>query len=71
MLVKTITLDIAGHTRVQLRRTSGASFLRGDFRLFCEIALGRLTRSAGERRELMLTGNGSRRLPSARPSPSR
>lgn len=53
MLVKTITLDVAGGTRVQLRRTSGASFLRGDFRLFCEIVLGRLARSAGERRELL------------------
>lgn len=53
MLVKTITLDVAGRTRVQLRRTSGASFLRGDFRLFCEVVLGRLTRAAGERRELL------------------
>lgn len=55
MLVKTITLDVAGRTRVQLRRTSGASFLRGDFRLFYDVVLGRLTHAAGERREL-LTG---------------
>lgn len=53
MIVKTITLDVAGGTRVQLRRSSGASFLRGDFRLFCEIVLGALTRAAGERRELL------------------
>lgn len=53
MIVKTITLDVAGRTRVQLRRSSGASFLRGDFRLFCDIVLGALTRAAGERRELL------------------
>lgn len=53
MIVKTITLDVAGRTRVQLRRSSGASFLRGDFRLFYEIVVGRLTRAAGERRELL------------------
>lgn len=53
MIVKTITLDVAGRTRVQLRRSSGASFLRGDFRLFCEIVLDALTRAAGERRELL------------------
>lgn len=53
MIVKTITLDIAGRTRVQLRRSSGASFLRGDFRLFCEIVLRALTRAASERRQLL------------------
>jgi hypothetical protein len=53
MIVKTITLDVGGRTRVQLRRSGGASFLRGDFGLFYEIILGRLTRAAGERRELL------------------
>jgi hypothetical protein len=53
MIVKTITLDVGGRTRVQLRRSSGASYLRGDFRLFCEIVLGALTRAAGERRQLL------------------
>jgi hypothetical protein len=53
MIVKTITLDVAGSSRVQLRRSSGASFLRGDFRLFCEIVLGALTRAAAERRRLL------------------
>lgn len=53
MIVKTITLDVGGRTRVQLRRSSGASFQRGDFQLFYEIVLGRLTRAAGERRELL------------------
>ncbi len=53
MLVKTITLDVGGRTRVQLRRTSGASYLRGDFRLFHDVVLGRLTRAAEERRELL------------------
>jgi hypothetical protein len=53
MIVKTITLDVARHTRVQLRRTSGASFLRGDFRLFCDVVLASLTRAASERRELL------------------
>ncbi len=61
MLVKTITLDVAGRTRVQLRRTSGASFLRGDFQLFVDVVLGRLTRAAGERREL-LGGRGRQPL---------
>lgn len=54
MIVKTITLDVAEHTRVQLRRSSGASFLRGEFRLFCEVVLGALTRAASERRELLV-----------------
>jgi hypothetical protein len=53
MLVKTITLDVAGRTRVQLRRSSGASFLRGDFRLFHDVVLARLTGAAGERRRLL------------------
>lgn len=53
MLVKSITLDVGRHTRVQLRRTSGASFLRGDYRLFHDLVLGRLTRAAGERRQLL------------------
>lgn len=53
MLVNTLTLDVAGRMRVQLRRTSGASFLRGDFTLFVDVVLGRLTRAASERRELL------------------
>lgn len=53
MIVKTITLDVAGRTRVQLRRSSGASFLRGDFRLFCDVVLDALTRAASERRQLL------------------
>jgi hypothetical protein len=53
MIVRTITLDVAGRTRVQLRRSSGASFLRGDFRLFCDVVLGALARAAGERRQLL------------------
>jgi hypothetical protein len=53
MIVKTITLDIAGRTRVQLRRSSGASFLRGDFRLFYDVVVGALTRAAGDRRQLL------------------
>ncbi len=55
MIVKTITLDVVGRARVQLRRSSGASYLRGDFGLFCDIVVGALTRAAGERRRL-LTG---------------
>lgn len=62
MIVKTITLDIGGRTRVQLRRSSGASFLRGDFPLFCDIVLGALTRAAGERRQLL---SGRQREPLA------
>jgi len=62
MLVKTLTLDVAGRTRIQLRRTSGASFLRGDFGLFVDVVLGRLTRAARERRELL---DGRQRVPLA------
>jgi hypothetical protein len=62
MIVKTITLDVGARTRVQLRRSSGASFLRGDFRLFCDIVLGALTRAAGERRQLL---SGRQRVPLA------
>lgn len=53
MLVKTLTLDVSGHTRVHLRRTSGASFYRGDYGLFADIVLCRLTRAASERRALL------------------
>jgi hypothetical protein len=62
MIVKTITLDVGGRTRVQLRRSSGASFLRGDFSLFCDVVLGALTRAAGERRQLL---SGRQRAPLA------
>jgi hypothetical protein len=53
MLVRTITLDVGGKARVQLRRTSGASYLRGDFRLFHDLVLRRLASSARQRRELL------------------
>jgi len=62
MLVKTITLDVAGRTRVQLRRSSGASFLRGDFALFNDVVLRRLTGAASERRSLL---EGRQRQPLA------
>ena len=57
MLVKTLTLDIAGHTRVHLRRTSGASYYRGDYRLFADIVLRRLTQAARERLTLLSDRN--------------
>jgi len=53
MLVRTLTLDVEGATRVHLRRTSGASYYRGDFRLFVDIVLRRLTSAASERRALL------------------
>jgi hypothetical protein len=53
MLVKTITLDVGAQTRVQLRRSSGASFIRGDFRLFHDVVLTRLASAAVERRQLL------------------
>lgn len=53
MLVRTLTLDVGTSTRVHLRRTSGASFYRGEFRLFVEVVLNRLQVAAAERRELL------------------
>lgn len=53
MLVKTITLDVAAQTRVQLRRGGGASFLRGDFRLFHDVVLTRLGSAAVDRRQVL------------------
>jgi hypothetical protein len=55
MIVRTITVDVGSHTRVQVRRSGGASFYRGDFTLFVSIVLHRLKIAAIERRE-MLTG---------------
>lgn len=53
MLVRTLTLDVARHTRVHLRRTSGASYYRGDYGLFANIVLRRLTSAARERLALL------------------
>jgi len=53
MLVRTLTLDVGGATRVHLRRTSGASYYRGDFAVFTEVVLRRLQAAAVERRELL------------------
>src|SRR4051794_13820768 len=50
---QTITLDVGGRTRVQLRRSSGGSFLRGNFPLFCDVVLSALTRATGERCQLL------------------
>jgi hypothetical protein len=53
MLVRTLTLDVARQTRVHLRRTSGASYYRGDYGLFANIVLRRLTNAARERLALL------------------
>lgn len=62
MLVRTLTLDVAAKARVHLRRTSGASFYRGDYRLFADTVLHRLRVAASERRELL---SGRERTPLA------
>lgn len=53
MLVRTLTLDVGTSTRVHLRRTSGASFYHGQFRLFVDVVLSRLRTAAAERRQLL------------------
>jgi len=53
MLVRTLTLDVGGQTRVHLRRTSGASFYHGDLRVFADLVLHRLQVAASERRNLL------------------
>jgi len=53
MLVRTLTLDVGTSTRVHLRRTSGASFYQGEFRLFVDVVLHRLQVAAAERRQLL------------------
>jgi hypothetical protein len=52
MLVRTLTIDV-GRTRVHVRRTSGASFYHGDWRLFVDVVLHRLHVAAAERRKLL------------------
>jgi hypothetical protein len=53
MLVRTLTLDVGGHTQLQIRRSSGASFYRGNYGVFASIVLGRLKAAAGQRRKLL------------------
>ncbi|MQA75218.1 MAG: hypothetical protein GEU88_12880 [Solirubrobacterales bacterium] len=53
MIVRTLTLQVGANTQVHLRREAGASFYRGDFRMFADVVLRRLTTAAAERRELL------------------
>jgi hypothetical protein len=52
MMVRSLTLDVAG-SHLQVRRTSGASFYRGQYRLFTDVVLARLKTAACERRTLL------------------
>jgi len=53
MIVRTLTLDVGGDLRVHLRRTSGASFYKGDFGIFYDVVLRRLEIAASERLRLL------------------
>lgn len=52
MLVRTMTLSMA-NLILHLRRASGATFYRGDYRLFIDRVLQRLVSAASSRRELL------------------
>lgn len=65
MLVRTLTLDVGTRTRVHLRRTSGASFYDGEFRLFVDVVLHRLQVAAAERGELLSGREREPRAPAA------
>lgn len=62
MSVHSLMLDVGGRTRLQMRRSSGASFYRGDFEVFSSVVLQRLSRAAVDRRGLL---GEQRRVPQA------
>lgn len=51
--VRALTLHVQGHLDVHLRRRAGATFYAGDFTLFEQVVMGRMTRAAAQRRSLM------------------
>lgn len=53
MSVHSLMLEVGGRTRLQVRRSSGASFYRGDFNMFSSVVLQRLSRAAIDRRSLL------------------
>lgn len=65
MIVRTLTLHVGTATQLHLRREAGASFYRGEFRLFADVVLGRLASAAKERLDLL---RGKQREPDELPS---
>lgn len=63
MIVRTITLDVAGVMRLQVRRSSGASFYSGSFHAFSSIVLQRLANAAKERRVMLADRDRAPREP--------
>jgi hypothetical protein len=53
MMVRTLMLSVGDDLAVHLRRHAGATFYRGDYRLFCDVVLRRLTTAAAARRVLL------------------
>jgi hypothetical protein len=51
--VRTLTLHVAERLDVHLRRRAGATYYGGNFDLFANVVMGRLTRAAEQRRQLM------------------
>jgi len=51
--VRTLTVHVADHLNLHLRRQAGATYYGGDFRLFEDVVLGALVTAAGRRKELL------------------
>ncbi|MGH2845004.1 MAG: hypothetical protein ACRDL0_03105 [Thermoleophilaceae bacterium] len=62
MLVRTLTLRLGERLALHLRRQAGATYYRGDFELFTDVVLGRLSQAAADRRALL---SGREREPQA------
>lgn len=58
--VRTLTLQVADHLSIHLRRLAGATFYSGDFALFERSVLGRLASAASRRRALL--GDRARKI---------
>jgi hypothetical protein len=62
--VRTMTLRVAGHISVHVRRVAGATFYTGDFEAFRDLVLDRLAAAAARRRRLLV---GRKRTPASPP----
>lgn len=63
MLVRTLTLRVGDRLSLHLRRHAGATFYRGDYRLFTSVVLQRFTHAAAERRTLLSDRSRQRHAP--------
>lgn len=65
--VRTLTLHVAEQLDVHLRRRAGATYYGGNFDLFQNLVMGRLTTAADQRRQLM--SGRAREIGAAVPAP--